>query len=131
MAAVHEWLVLGGLASDRIGLSANKQWLQFDATAEEVEGLLFADFYVWEHDSGAHDISTEAYHVPSHIREHIDYVTPGVRLRSKRAEATSNLEKRAPNVGQVKPFITQLPGFPHPNSSTCSLYVTADCTRSM
>jgi tripeptidyl-peptidase-1 len=29
----------------------------------------------------------------------------------------------------VKPFITQLKGFPHPNSTTCATYVTADCTR--
>jgi len=29
----------------------------------------------------------------------------------------------------VKPLITQLPGFPHPNSSVCDIYVTAPCTQ--
>lgn len=39
------------------------------------------------------------------------------------------LDKRIPEV--VKPFTTQLPGFPHPNASVCDIYVTAECTRSM
>lgn len=29
----------------------------------------------------------------------------------------------------VRPFITKLPVFPEPNSTTCSVYVTAECTR--
>lgn len=37
------------------------QWIQFDATVAEVEELLFAEFYVWEHYSGTLDISTEEY----------------------------------------------------------------------
>jgi tripeptidyl-peptidase-1 len=28
-----------------------------------------------------------------------------------------------------RPLITQLPGYPHPNSSVCDIYVTAECTR--
>lgn len=90
---------------------------------------MFAEYHVWEHSSGSHDISTEEYHVPAAISEHIDYVTPGVRLRSRRAEVTRNLKKRAGDNKRVKPLITQLAGFPHPNSTTCSIYVTAECTR--
>lgn len=91
---------------------------------------MFAEYHVWEHTSGSHDISTEEYHIPAHVQEHIDYVTPGVRLRVKRAEATRNLSKRgAIDKNRVKPFITQLKAYPHPNSTTCSMYVTADCTR--
>lgn len=127
---VREWLVASGISAERIGHSVNKQWIQFDATVVEVEELMFAEFYVWEHSSGSFDISTEEYHVPAHVKEHIDYVTPGVRLRTRRAEATQNLNKRAStDKNRVKPFITQLPGFPNPNSTTCSIYVTADCTR--
>ena len=36
------------------------QWIQFDATAVEVEELLIAKFFVWEHVSGNKDISTES-----------------------------------------------------------------------
>jgi tripeptidyl-peptidase-1 len=103
------------------------KWIQFDATAAEVEDLLIAEFYVWEHVSGTHDISTESYHVPTHIQEHIDYVTPGTRLRQRnlRLERNGALDKRV----VAKPLITQLPAFPNPNSSVCDIYVTAECTR--
>lgn len=127
---VKEWLISSGIPADRIGHSVNKQWIQFDATVGEVEGLMFAEYHVWEHTSGSHDISTEEYHLPAHVQEHVDYVTPGVRLRVKRAEATRNLGKRGGiNNDRVKPFITQLKAYPNPNSTTCATYVTADCTR--
>jgi tripeptidyl-peptidase I len=105
----------------------NFKWIQFDATAAEVEDLLIAEFFVWEHVSGTHDISTESYHVPTHIQEHIDYVTPGTRLRQRnlRLERNGALDKRV----VAKPLITQLPAFPNPNSSVCDIYVTAECTR--
>ncbi|RDW62407.1 hypothetical protein BP6252_11840 [Coleophoma cylindrospora] len=125
--AVTDWLIASGISADRFAISVNKQWIQFDATTAEVEELLIADFYVWEHASGAHDISSEAYHVPKHVQPHIDYVTPGTRLRSRniRLEPEGGLKKRV----HAQPLVTQLPGFPHPNSSTCDTYVTADCTR--
>jgi len=129
--AVTGWLKDAGISADRIKLSVNKQWIQFDATTAEVEELLAADYYVWEHSSGTQDISTEAYHVPTHIQEHIDYITPGTRLRernTKQARADRHAKRFVNTVG-AKPLITQLPGFPHPNSSVCDLYVTADCTR--
>ena len=99
ISTVIDWLVSSGISNDRIGLSANKQvsrlyshhisqpltlrqWVQFDAPVEEAEELLFTDFYVWEANaSGAKDISCEEYHVPAHVQSHIDYITPGIRLR--------------------------------------------------
>ncbi|TAQ87686.1 hypothetical protein B7494_g3994 [Chlorociboria aeruginascens] len=129
--AVSEWLVASGIRADRFALSANKQWIQFDASVAEVEELLVAEFYMWEHvASGNHDISSEEYHVPTHIQEHIDYVTPGTRLRRrnvKKAQA-GKLSKRT-GASRPTPLITQLPGFPYPNASTCDTYVTAECTR--
>lgn len=134
VSAVHDWLTSNGIAAGRIGQSVNKQWIQFDATVEEVEDLLFAEFFMWEHiESGDHDISTEEYHVPERLREHVDYVTPGVRLRTKRdahKQKLHDVQKRSGHDNIARPFLTQLSGFPHPNSSTCSVYVTAECTRS-
>ncbi|EFW98614.1 alkaline serine protease [Grosmannia clavigera kw1407] len=130
VSAVHEWLTGHGIAAERIGQSANKQWLQFDATVEEAEDLLLAEFFMWEHtETGAHDISTEEYHLPERIREHVDYVTPGVRLRTKREARMQEVQKRSAYDNHPRPDIVKLPGFPHPNSSTCSLYVTKECTQ--
>lgn len=111
-----------------------QQWIQFDATAEQADNLLYADFYVWKHSSGVHDLSTEEYHLPAHIQEHVDYITPGTRLRSRNAKISSGdeLSKRFSdrlNSGGAKPFIQQLHGQPTTNLTTCDKYVTADCTR--
>jgi tripeptidyl-peptidase-1 len=106
----------------------SKKWIQFDATVAEAEALLYADFYVWEHTSGSVDISSEEYHIPAHVQDHIDYVTPGTRLREKKAKSTrgEGLQKRV----VAQPLITQLPAFPNPNATNCDVYVTAECTRS-
>lgn len=47
--AVRGWLESAGIAAHRIGQSANKQWIQFDADAEEAERLLKAEYHVYEH----------------------------------------------------------------------------------
>ncbi|KAK8091487.1 hypothetical protein PG997_001848 [Apiospora hydei] len=137
--AVIDWVVASGISRDRVAQSVNKQWIQFDATAAEAESLLYAEFHVWQHNTdGTRDISTESYHVPSHVQEHVDYVTPGTRLRKRSAatrggkdSSSQRKEKRGglKNGNVVRPAITQLPVFPNPNATTCDLYVTAECTR--
>ena len=135
--AVHDWLVDSGISPERIGQSVNKQWLQFDATVTEAEDLLFAEFYVWEHSSsGSRDISAEEYHIPASIQEHIDYVTPGTRLRARdlgKRSWSTEFQKRSGSdyLLHPTPHITKLDAFPNPNSTTCDLYVTAECTRGM
>jgi tripeptidyl-peptidase-1 len=49
VAAVRAWLEEAGIASSNIGHSANKQWLQFDATAAEAESLLKTKYHAYEH----------------------------------------------------------------------------------
>lgn len=46
---VRGWLESSGIAADRISQSVNKQWMQFDADAEEVEKLLRAEYYIYSH----------------------------------------------------------------------------------
>ncbi len=79
------------------------------------------------HTSGSHDVSCEEYHIPDHVQEHIDYVTPGVRMRP----STKKNAKRAPGreANHPRPDITKLPGLPQINSTTCSNYVVAECAR--
>lgn len=113
-------------------LTAWIQWIQFDATTAEVEDLLIADFYIWDHVSGTHDLSCEDYHVPSHIQEHIDYITPGTRLRQRNFKRNGIKAARAEKLDKrvvAQPLITQLPGFPNPTPGDCDVFVTAECTR--
>ncbi|KAI1214352.1 subtilisin-like protein [Annulohypoxylon truncatum] len=79
--AIKDWLVEAGIPSRNISQSSNKQWVRFDASVDQVEKLLMADYHVWEHAStGVKDIACDEYHVPKQVKEHIDYITPGIKL---------------------------------------------------
>lgn len=57
--SVHSWLVSAGVAADRISQSVNKQWIQFDADAAELERLLHTEYYIYDHaDTGRTHIAT-------------------------------------------------------------------------
>ncbi|KAH8891212.1 subtilisin-like protein [Thozetella sp. PMI_491] len=130
---VATWLINSGISKERITHSDNKAWLAFDATVKEAEDLLHAEYF---HDGeerslvGAHE-----YHLPLHIQEHVDYVTPGVkgtrmdlRHKPKRSAATSKGSLRRP---QKKPF----PSMPaHWNTSdlaTCDEVITPACLQAL
>jgi tripeptidyl-peptidase-1 len=52
--AVRQWLEASGINGERISQSYNKQWIQFDAEAEEAERLLHTKYYVYEHEGSGH-----------------------------------------------------------------------------
>jgi tripeptidyl-peptidase-1 len=47
--AVRDWLLSAGIPAERISQSVNKQWMQFDAAAGELESLLKTEYHVYEH----------------------------------------------------------------------------------
>lgn len=53
VARVRTWLEESGIARHRVVHSDNKGWLAFDASAEEMEELLDAEFYEFEHSSSS------------------------------------------------------------------------------
>jgi tripeptidyl-peptidase-1 len=79
--SVRAWLEASGIDANRISQSVNRQWIQFDAKVHEVEDLLKTEYHSWQHKvSGVVSPACTEYHVPAHVQEHIDYVTPGLRL---------------------------------------------------
>lgn len=46
---VRSWLESSGIAPSRISQSVNKQWIQFDANAEELGELLRTEYYLYSH----------------------------------------------------------------------------------
>ncbi|KAJ5336035.1 hypothetical protein MYU51_020039 [Penicillium brevicompactum] len=82
VAAVRSWLESAGIAGNRISQSTNKQWVQFDANVNELEDLLRTEYYTYSHGAnGRSHVSCREYQVPASVREHIDYITPGVAMR--------------------------------------------------
>ncbi|KAH7354976.1 putative alkaline serine protease AorO [Rhexocercosporidium sp. MPI-PUGE-AT-0058] len=95
--AVHDWLVSAGIAAEKISQSVNKQWMQFDASTFDLESLLGTEYHEYEHSgTGKTTVACDKYHVPSHIQEHVDYITPGTKLFSshRRPNSCAEIEKR-------------------------------------
>lgn len=149
--SVRDWLESSGISRERISQSMNKQWLQFDAEAEEMEKLLLTEFHAYEHvPSGSINVACEQYHVPKHVSEHIDYITPGIKLFTLRKERLSseeqtstNLEKRTFGVtsgkgsaGILPPILSPLPITINQilgaaELATCDTVITPSCIRAL
>ncbi|KAK3357858.1 peptidase S8/S53 domain-containing protein [Lasiosphaeria hispida] len=135
--AVRAWLVGAGFAADSISLSANKQWVQFDAHAADVEDLLATNFFEYHSRRGnsGRAVAAEAYHVPLELRQHIDYITPGIRLRAELAlePKHGSIRKGAPNKRTVRTGASLVADADTPlpllNSTACDYYLTTACIR--
>lgn len=108
MQTVRDWLHEFGISADAISQSTNRQWLQFDATAAVMEGLLATEYFAFEHEAtGRSTIGCDAYSLPNHVRSHVDYITPGLKLLTpslpKDENARSKLRKRTfKSTGHIK-----------------------------
>ena len=116
-----------------MSLSANKQWLQFDAPAAEVENLLKTDYHHYEHlRTGNTNIGCDAYRVPAHVRKHVDYITPGLKLLtpSKPRDGNKQLDKRifgSTGPGKPKPLPPLKKALPDSLSSIMAQPLSAIC----
>lgn len=122
--AVTKWLISEGIEYDQLALSANKQWIKFDAASAKVERLLHAQFHLYLHrKTGEQGVATEEYDpdddgnnpgpinltlrrysVPRSVQQHIDYILPGTLLRSTRRE------RKSPSMRQHKEQLEQRSG---------------------
>jgi tripeptidyl-peptidase-1 len=118
---VKSWLVDSGIREERISQSSNKAWLQFDASVDEMEQLLQAKYYYYEHvNGGRKHIGCEDYKIPAALSDHIDYVTPGVKFvpttamgdikKRDLASRSSQLSKRQSMSADVLRKIKRNPG---------------------
>ncbi|KAK3075295.1 hypothetical protein LTR53_001496 [Teratosphaeriaceae sp. CCFEE 6253] len=90
VSTVRDWLIKSGIDSKAIAHSDNKGWLAVDVSAKDAERLFQSELYEFEHaNTGALRIGCDEYRLPAHLREHIDYVTPGVKLSAPLKKSTS------------------------------------------
>jgi tripeptidyl-peptidase-1 len=115
----------------------------FDGTTEEVEALFKADYHVYEHEaSGSQNIACDEYHLPGHVQEHVDYVTPGIKLLqgTGKAELKKAKAKRAgghlPPSSHVGKFVKHISEEDitskkarRATAASCNSVFTPDCTR--
>ncbi|KAF8175712.1 putative alkaline serine protease AorO [Mycena galopus ATCC 62051] len=78
IAAVHEWLHSFDIPAQRIIISQDRTQIEVSSFVGEIEDLLRTEYYAYEHwDTGRVTIASEEYHLPTHIQNHIEFVTPG------------------------------------------------------
>ncbi|KAK1574290.1 Pro-kumamolisin [Colletotrichum navitas] len=80
IALVMEWLESEGIKRSRIGLSKGRNWVQFNSTVGEVERLLKTEYHAYKHEQGHTHVACDKYHVPEHLVDHIDMITPSVHF---------------------------------------------------
>ncbi|KAK8009372.1 hypothetical protein PG991_011923 [Apiospora marii] len=157
VAAVREWLIGTGIPASDIGQSLNRQWVQLDLPVRQAEKLLAAEYHVYEHeDSGAQTVACEEYHVHKNVQEHVDYITPGIRLTSlgdrhkargrKRSTYQGGqgidrfilpVKKMEPSKFKIAVNQTGAPNdgpsipwnIPFPLDGDCDKYITPECIR--
>ncbi|CAG8975991.1 hypothetical protein HYALB_00011546 [Hymenoscyphus albidus] len=81
--AVKAWLSAEGIEGSRIRTSRSRSWLEFNATVQEAERLLRAEYHMYSHDTGHKHIACKEYSIPEHLLGHIDIITPTVDFDQK------------------------------------------------
>ncbi|KAJ6575874.1 peptidase S8/S53 domain-containing protein [Mycena sp. CBHHK59/15] len=139
--AVRDWLVNSGFARERIRVSGSRIWVEVNATVAEAEKLLNTEYHVYKHTSGKKHISCTAYHVPAHLRHHIDLITPTLHFTAIISSNTpyvthparSATNTTAPSV--LRPFSLAVPAGltaqQYLDLSKCDQHMTPICLRAL
>ncbi|KAJ7093316.1 subtilisin-like protein [Mycena belliarum] len=83
--AVIGWLVDGGFEKERVRVSGSRIWIELNSTVAEAEKLLNTEYHVYQHEeTGKKHVGCTKYHVPEHVRRHVDLITPTVHFTASR-----------------------------------------------
>ncbi|KAI0477091.1 putative protease S8 tripeptidyl peptidase I [Xylariaceae sp. FL0804] len=136
--AVLDWLKGHGI--ENVTHSDNKGWIAFDHPASGVEALLYTEYHEY-HDSISGNVlpACEEYHVPAKIQQHIDYITPGIKLmgpvKSEVTDLSGGLQKRGRSRKSALHYKTnwEPPQGSDPSSdlSTCDVTITPACVAAL
>lgn len=136
--AVRQWLVDSGIADSRITHTDNKGWFALTVTGDEANKLLKTQFHEFEDShTGKVTPGCDEYSLPEHIREHVDYVTPGIKLFSSSRASRTTVERRSilhggPGGTSFPILFAPAPFFPAPDDlSTCDVTITPACIRAL
>lgn len=128
--AVTAWLQDSGISSDRITYSKLRGTLGFHADASEAETLFNTTFHEYSHqDAGSSALGCDHYSLPSHIRQHVDFVTPTLQLM---APKTKKHARRASS-DETRHMLTTRATMQASNTSlvNCSTAMTPVCIKTL
>lgn len=156
VSVVRQWLIDAGIKNSSITHSDNRGWFAFHASADQVESLLHTEYHEYEdRHTGGIMPACEQYHVPAHVKHHIDYITPGVKLLAPPNAPTQKetLKRRGtewpgphggpswkggkPWQGPGLPFQYGRPSYPysilesHNKLNSCDIAITPACVAAL
>ena len=133
--AVRDWLHNSGIDNERHEISAGRGWLKFEASVDELESLLATQYHIFHHMPTQEDhIGCSEYHVPQHIQEHIDFITPTVSFaKVKGRDKMKKSISKSLSPAALNPHVTPAGSnvFISDSEVPCYAAVTPDCIRRM
>ncbi|EIW57555.1 subtilisin-like protein [Trametes versicolor FP-101664 SS1] len=94
--AVRAWLSADGIDLARVRMSKDHSYMLVNVSVAEAEQLLATKYYVYQHEDGSEDIGCHhGYHLPEHVRDHVDLVTPTVHFEMIKLGAHGGKRKRS------------------------------------
>jgi tripeptidyl-peptidase-1 len=129
---VRGWLHGAGIENERHDVSAGRGWLKFDASVDELEALLATEYHIFHHMPTQEDhIGCGEYHLPQHIQEHIDFITPTVSFSKVKSGKKVKRSLKSLSPAALNPHVTPAGGNALLSDSEvpCYLAVTPDCIR--
>ena len=134
--AVRDWLSKSGINSSRHKVASSRGHLEFVASVEEIESLLGTQYEIWEHsETGDLTISCEEYHLPNHVKRHIDFVIPTIGFDTNSTPGLKKKQKRADEESTIrKPLRYPAPDLHIENAESlanCDLAITPACVRAL
>lgn len=132
--AVLDWLEDEGVDAHRVRLSKGGSWVHADVTVAEAESLLGAEYHVYQHGASGteHIACEEKYHLPEHVAEHVDLITPtlhfDVHTIGKRSIDRSIGQ---PGAGIVNPKVMEEGVRWSTKQASCAKQITPDCIRQL
>ncbi|KAF4617122.1 hypothetical protein D9613_005784 [Agrocybe pediades] len=136
--SVTDWLVGAGIAKDRLRLSGNKGWIHLDATVDEAERLLKAEYHVYTHaGTGSEQIGCHNYSIPAHLKRHIDLIKPTVQFNHRigpnaKVKRFGGLGMPSSGNGpKLKTTQFSKAAAITPSLANCDKMITLDCLRAL
>jgi tripeptidyl-peptidase I len=145
--AVKAWLASYGFGDEHVEHTQSLGFLQFNASVEDVEELLNTKYNIYQHDETKQPhVACEEYSIPSHLTDHIDFITPTVHFDAivkEKKKKRESVEKRTIEPGVEKglgePNSPSLPKLGHYMSEAailrelihCNQQIIPDCLRAL
>ncbi|KAI0367778.1 subtilisin-like protein [Pilatotrama ljubarskyi] len=133
--SVRTWLSDEGIDASRIRMSKDHSYMLVNVSVAEAESLLATQYYVYQHDDGSEDVGCHhGYHLPEHLLDHVDLVSPTVHFervrfgthRSRKRSLSSAGKMRRPKGAPKMKMNTTYTDAEH-----CDQQATLDCFRAL